>query len=50
MGLLMQALNNIPQDAFQQCYKQWQHCLKRCVQVQEKYIEGDHIVVDEKVN
>jgi hypothetical protein len=45
----MQALNSIPQDAFQQCYKRWQHRWKMCVQVQEKYIEGDHILIDEKV-
>ena len=26
-----QALNDIPQAAFQECYKQWQHCWKTCV-------------------
>jgi hypothetical protein len=42
-----QALNDIPQTAFQECYKQWQHRWRRCVQVQGMYFEGDHIVVDE---
>jgi hypothetical protein len=42
-----QALNNIPQAAFQECCKQWQYCWKRCVQAQGMYFEGDHIVVDE---
>jgi len=42
-----QTLNDIPQNAFQECYKQWQHHWKRCVQVQWMYFEGDHIVVDE---
>jgi len=42
-----QALNDIPQNAFQEYYKQWQHQLKRCVQAQGMYFEGDHIVVDE---
>jgi hypothetical protein len=42
-----QALNDIPQAAFQECYKQWQHRWKRCVQAQGMYFEGDHIVVDE---
>jgi len=43
----MQALNNKPQTAFQEYYKQWQHHWKRCVQTQGMYFEGDHIVVDE---
>jgi len=42
-----QALYDIPQNAFQECYKQWQHHSKRCVQTQGMYFEGDHIVVDE---
>jgi hypothetical protein len=42
-----QVLNDIPQNAFQECYKQWQHCWKRWVQAQGMYFEGDHIVVDE---
>jgi hypothetical protein len=42
-----QALNNIPQAAFQECYKQWQHHWKRCVQAQGMYFEGANIVVDE---
>jgi transposase len=29
-----QALNDIPQAAFQECYKQWQNRWKTCVQVQ----------------
>jgi histone-lysine N-methyltransferase SETMAR len=44
---VMQALNDTPQAAFQECYKQWQHRWKRCVQAQGMYFEGDHIVVDE---
>ena len=42
-----QVLNDIPQKVFQECYKQWQHHWKRCVQAQGTYFEGDHIVVDE---
>jgi hypothetical protein len=41
-----QALNNIPQAAFQESYKQWQHRWKTCVQVQGMYFEGDRILVD----
>jgi len=29
-----QAFNDIPQAAFQECYKEWQHRWKRCVQAQ----------------
>ena len=42
-----QALRDIPQTAFQEYYKQWQHHWKRYVQAQGMYFEGDHIVVDE---
>ena len=42
-----QALMYIPQNAFQECYKECQHRWKRCVQVQGMYFEGDHILVDE---
>jgi histone-lysine N-methyltransferase SETMAR len=42
-----QVLNDIPQGVFQESYKQWQHCWKRCVQAQGMYFEVDHIVVDE---
>jgi len=42
-----QALNYITQNAFQECYKEWQHRWKRCLQAQEMYFEGDHILVDE---
>jgi len=42
-----QSLNYIPQNAFQECYKEWQHRWKRCVQAQGMYFEGDHILVDE---
>ena len=38
---------NIPQAAYQECYKQWQHCWRRCVQAQGMYFEGDQIVVHE---
>jgi len=41
-----QALNNIPQAAFQESYKQRQHRWKTCVQVQGMYFEGDRILVD----
>jgi hypothetical protein len=44
-----QALNDIPKNTFQKCYKHWQHHLKRCVEAQGIYFEGDHIVVDEKI-
>jgi len=42
-----QALNDIPQAAFQECYKQWQHRWKTCVQAQGMYFEGDSILGDE---
>jgi hypothetical protein len=42
----MQALNDIPRTAFQECYKQWQHRWKRCVQAQAMYFEGDRVAVD----
>jgi len=42
-----QALNDVPQAAFQECYKQWQHCWKMCAQAQGMYFEGDRILVDE---
>jgi len=41
------ALRDIPQTAFQECYKQWQHRWNRYVQAQGMYFKGDHIVVDE---
>jgi hypothetical protein len=43
---VMQVLNDIPQNAFQECYKQLQHCWKRCVQTYRMYFEGDHIEVE----
>jgi surfactin synthase thioesterase subunit len=42
-----QALNDIPQNAFQECYKQWQHRWKGSVQAQGVHLEGDHFGVDE---
>ena len=42
-----QTLNDIPQIAFQEFYKQWPHHWKRCVQAQGMYLEGDHIVGNE---
>jgi hypothetical protein len=42
-----QELNDIAQNAFQECYKLWQHLWKRFVQPQGMYFEGDHIVLDE---
>jgi len=44
---VMHTLNDIPQAAFQECYKQWQYRWKTCVQVQGMYFEGDGILVDE---
>jgi len=41
------ALNGSPQAAFQESYKQWQHCWKTFVQAQGMYFEGDRILVDE---
>jgi hypothetical protein len=42
-----QAFNDTPQTVFQECYTQWQHRWKRCVQAQGLFVEGNHIVVDE---
>jgi len=42
-----QTLNDMPQAAFQECYKVCQHRWKRCVQAQGMHFEGDHIVADE---
>jgi hypothetical protein len=36
-----QVLNDSPQNAFQECYKQWQHRWKRCVQAQGMIFEGE---------
>jgi len=44
-----QTLNDIPQIAFQEFYKQWQHHWKRCVWAQGMYFESDLIIVDEYV-
>jgi len=44
---VMQALNDILQAAFQECYKQWHDRWKTCVQAQGMYFEGDRILVDE---
>jgi hypothetical protein len=44
-----QVLNYIPQNAFHECYKQWQHRWERCVQAQGMYFEGDHIVVHQPI-
>jgi hypothetical protein len=41
-----QVLNDIPQNTFQECYKQWQHRWKMYVQAQGMYFEGGQIVVD----
>ena len=41
-----QTLNDIPQAAFQECYKQWQHRWKTCMQAQGMDFEGDRILVD----
>jgi hypothetical protein len=42
-----QVLNDIPHNAFQECYKQLQHRCKSCVQAQGMYFKGKHFVVDE---
>jgi hypothetical protein len=39
-------LNDIPQAAFQECYKQWQQRWKTCVQAQGMHFEGGRILVD----
>ena len=41
-----QALIGIPQAAFQECYKQWQHRRKRSVNAQWTHFGGDHIVAN----
>ena len=41
-----QALSDTPQAAFQECYKEWQHRWKMCVQAQGMCFEGDRILVD----
>ena len=41
------ALKYITQNAFQECYKEWQPRWKRCVQAQGMYFESDYILVDE---
>ena len=41
-----QAVNDIPQAAFKECYKLWQHRWKTCVQAQGMHFEGDRILVD----
>jgi hypothetical protein len=43
---IRQPLNYIPQNSFQECYKEWQHRWKTCVQAQGMYFEGDHISGD----
>jgi len=42
-----QVLNDVPQNSFQECYKQWQHRWKRFVHAQRMYFEGDYTAVDE---
>lgn len=34
-------LNNIPENAFQKCYQQWQERLQKCVDAEGSYFEGD---------
>jgi len=41
------ALKDILQAAFQECYKQWQHCWKTRVEAQGMYFEGNRVSVDE---
>ena len=41
-----QGSNDIPQTALQECYKQWLHLWKACVQEQGMYFEGDRSSVD----
>jgi len=42
-----QILKDISQNAFQECYKQWQQRWKMCVQAQGTYFEGDYTVLEE---
>ena len=42
-----QAINDIPEDVFQECYKEWQHRWKTFVQAQGMYYDGERILVDE---
>jgi hypothetical protein len=44
-----QVLNDVPQNAFQECHKEWQHRWKRFVQAQGMHFEGEYIVVDEYI-
>jgi len=34
-------LRGIPEDSFQDCFWQWQHCLTKCIASQGEYFEGD---------
>jgi hypothetical protein len=42
-----QVLNDIPQNIFQECYRQRHHHWRRCVLAQGMYFEGYHFVIDE---
>jgi hypothetical protein len=35
------ALKGIPQQAFQKCFHQWQHCWSKCIGAQEESFKGD---------
>jgi hypothetical protein len=38
---LMMALKVIPQQEFQKCFQQWQHCWAKCIAAQGEYFKGD---------
>jgi hypothetical protein len=38
-------LKSIPQQKFQKCFQQWQHCCAKYVAAQGKYFEGDSLLV-----
>jgi hypothetical protein len=35
------ALKAVPQQEFQNCFQQWQHCLAKCTATQGRYFKGD---------
>jgi len=34
-------MNNIPNEAFQKCLRQWKHRCAKCVEARGAYFEGD---------
>jgi hypothetical protein len=37
MSVIIDELEGIPAEAFQQCYEQWKHCLRRFISAQGNY-------------